>query len=106
MRGITLRRIKTDIIDGKPILSLPPRHERIIILAFQPAERELYNKIHQKGREIFENIQLNGTADANFANLLTAILRMRQACLHPSLVTYNENEFAPSKEYFLYRCPG
>lgn len=93
MRGITLRRVKTDLIDGKPILNLPARHERVVILELTPSERSLYDRIHQQGRKMFENLKSKGKVMSNFAMILKSILLMRQACLHPSLVKYEENMF-------------
>jgi SNF2 family DNA or RNA helicase len=93
MRGITLRRVKTDLIDGKPILSLPDRKERVVMLELTPSERNLYDRIHQQGRKMFENLKSKGTVMSNFAMILKSILLMRQACLHPSLVKYDENMF-------------
>ncbi|KAJ3303117.1 hypothetical protein HDV03_004196 [Kappamyces sp. JEL0829] len=86
MKSLTLRRTKDDMIDGKPILSLPPRHDEVRVLDLDADERELYDKVHQKGKAYFESQKAAGTVMKNYVTVLRAILLMRQACLHSSLV--------------------
>jgi SNF2 family DNA or RNA helicase len=100
MRGIALRRIKTDLIDGKPIVSLPPREERVIMLELNPSERVLYDRIHTRGKKIFEAIRVQGSIVFSYAKILKAILLMRQACLHPNLVKFDEDTLTEGN-YFL-----
>jgi SNF2 family DNA or RNA helicase len=90
MKGITLRRVKTDIVDGKPILVLPPKVDEIRYLVMNEKERQLYDKVHKAGKAMFESLKASGTVMKNYVNILRAILMMRQACLHPSLVKYQE----------------
>jgi SWI/SNF-related matrix-associated actin-dependent regulator of chromatin subfamily A3 len=90
MKGITLRRVKTDIVDGKPILVLPPKTDEIRYLVMNEKERQLYDKVHKAGKAMFESLKASGTVMKNYVNILRAILMMRQACLHPSLVKYQE----------------
>lgn len=43
MRHLALRRTKASVDkDGKPILSLPPNNQKIVHLAFDPAEHAFY----------------------------------------------------------------
>ena len=90
MKAITLRRVKTDVVDGKPILVLPPKTDEVRYLVMNEKERKLYDKVHQAGKAMFESLKASGTVMKNYVNILRAILMMRQACLHPSLVKYEE----------------
>jgi SNF2 family DNA or RNA helicase len=93
MKAITLRRTKSDKVDGKPILELPIKEEHTINLDLSLSERQLYNEIHKTGKEVFETLKRSGLVLAKFASLLKAILMMRQACLHRGMVKFNKDEF-------------
>ena len=55
MKSITLRRTKHQKVDGKPILSLPPRTEEIRLVELNEVERGLYNRIHEKAMKRYES---------------------------------------------------
>ncbi|EFJ05190.1 hypothetical protein SELMODRAFT_431801 [Selaginella moellendorffii] len=64
LKCIVLRRSKTSLIDGQPVLSLPPR---------------LYNnRIDEYSNE--------GTLQKNRFKILSMLLRLRQMCDHPALL--------------------
>ena len=85
MKAITLRRTKTLVIDGKPILDLPPKEDRCIKLVLPPKERELYTRIQAECHGVFTAMQNGNGSTMNYVHILEAILRMRQACSHPKL---------------------
>lgn len=87
MKLIALRRTKDQQIDGKPILILPSKIEETVLLTQSPTEREYYSKIHQVSKRYFESLVKSKTVLNNYVNLLEAILRMRQAATHRSLIT-------------------
>ncbi|KAJ2997893.1 hypothetical protein HDV02_005078 [Globomyces sp. JEL0801] len=91
MKGITLRRTKNDMVDGKPLISLPPRTEQTILLDLNNKERVMYDKIHSFGRKVFEGLRQKGNISNSFFQILNAILLMRQACLHPKLFNFDES---------------
>ncbi|KAI8896747.1 SNF2 family N-terminal domain-containing protein [Globomyces pollinis-pini] len=91
MKGITLRRTKNDMVDGKPLISLPPRTEQTILLDLNNKERVMYDKIHSFGRKVFEGLRQKGNISNRFFQILNAILLMRQACLHPKLFNFDES---------------
>jgi SNF2 family DNA or RNA helicase len=93
MKGITLRRVKTDQIDGKPILSLPDKDEKVILLELSDKDRVFYDKIHNAGKRVFDSLRAQGSVLTQYTMILKAILLMRQACLHPSLAKFDEDEF-------------
>ncbi|KWU44780.1 hypothetical protein RHOSPDRAFT_17334 [Rhodotorula sp. JG-1b] len=90
LQAVMLRRVKTQIINGRPLLQLPKRE---VIESKGPfldaTEAEFYAKIEQKTTDALkEQMKQNGADDRiNYVKMLTKLLRMRQACSHPSLVT-------------------
>ena len=96
MKGMTLRRVKTDTINGIPIISLPPKRETVRILSLDKEERTFYDKIHRAGKTLFNDLRDSGAVLKNYATILKAILLMRQACLHQSLPKFIESEFDTS----------
>eukprot|EP00842_Homolaphlyctis_polyrhiza_P000119 jgi/Hompol1/1107/HPOL_003168-RA len=98
MKAITLRRTKHQLLDGKPILELPPKHERIVMLELDDRERLLYTRIHDKAKRLFSQLEADGAVMRNYMHILEAILRMRQASVHPRLCSevkelLNSDEF-------------
>lgn len=92
MKGITLRRTKNDMIDGKPILSLPERYEEVRYLQLAADERETYDKVHRHGKMMFDIYKASETGEKSYMSILQAVLLMRQACLHLSLVKLDSIE--------------
>jgi superfamily II DNA or RNA helicase len=73
-----LRRLKKDVARD-----LPPRSDVVLTVELEEAERELYSAIHAaKSKEVIEALEGGGSVMA----ALEALLRLRQAACHPSLV--------------------
>ncbi|GAA6021740.1 hypothetical protein JCM11491_001399 [Sporobolomyces phaffii] len=88
---IMIRRTKTTTVNGKPILPLPKRIVEVVRLGFvDPEEASFYQAIEKK-MVLDYNKFLKG-ASIEYAQVLVRLLRMRQATLHPSLVTGNSVE--------------
>ena len=86
LSGIMLRRTKDTKIDGKPIFTLPPRNVNVVKTDFyDPEERIFYDKIQAKGVGTIGKYEKAGTIMNNITSILTASLRMRQACAHPHI---------------------
>lgn len=80
MKLLTLRRTKdTKGKDGKPILSLPPRSDRMHVLKLTPEEREVYDTFFNESQAEFKNMAQNEIM-RNYVNILQKILRLRQIC--------------------------
>lgn len=86
MKLITLRRIKTQVIDGRPIIDLPPKEDRVQILELNTQERAGYEMVRRKADSYFSDLQKKGLLLSNYVHVLEAILRMRQAASHQSLI--------------------
>jgi SNF2 family DNA or RNA helicase len=86
LKAIMLRRTKTSLIDGKPIITLPPKTEEIQHVVFDDDEKAFYNALEQKTQVQFNKYLKAGTVTKNYSNILVLLLRLRQACCHPHLI--------------------
>ncbi|KAG1244291.1 hypothetical protein G6F68_015506 [Rhizopus microsporus] len=87
MKAISLRRSKKAVIDGKPILDLPERNIHMTHIDFSEDEREHYHLVNSRAQARFSRFLRAGTIMKNYSSVLVLLLRLRQACLHPSLTT-------------------
>jgi SNF2 family DNA or RNA helicase len=87
IKAILLRRTKTSLIDGKPIINLPPKTEEIQHVVFSEEEQEFYNSLENKVQIQFNKYMRANTVGKNYSNVLVLLLRLRQACCHPHLIT-------------------
>lgn len=86
LRAILLRRTKTSLIDGKPIITLPPKTEEIQHVVFSPEEQDFYKALESKTQIQFNKYLRANTVGKNYSNVLVLLLRLRQACCHPHLI--------------------
>ena len=86
LRAVMLRRTKQSRIAGEPIVRLPPRTVVHCRRDFLPAEARAYARLQEEYRGKMEEFAAAGTVSSNYVNLLHMLLRMRQACNHPSMV--------------------
>ncbi|KAL6187256.1 hypothetical protein ACLB2K_043370 [Fragaria x ananassa] len=86
LRAIMLRRTKGTMIDGQPIINLPPKTINLSKVEFSVEERAFYTKLEADSRSQFKAYAAAGTVNQNYANILLMLLRLRQACDHPLLV--------------------
>jgi SNF2 family DNA or RNA helicase len=88
LKAILLRRTKTSQIDGKPIISLPPKTEEITHVVFSKDEQDYYNSLESRTQIQFNKYLKagNGQIGKNYSNVLVLLLRLRQCCCHPHLI--------------------
>nr|GEV87147.1 helicase, C-terminal [Tanacetum cinerariifolium] len=86
LKTIMLRRTKATLLDGEPIICLPPKTINLKKVDFTPEEREFYCRLEADSRAQFEEYAAAGTVKQNYVNILLMLLRLRQACDHPLLV--------------------
>ena len=96
IKAILLRRTKTSLIDGKPIINLPPKTEEIQHVVFSEEEQKFYSALESKTQIQFNKYLRAGTVGKNYSNVLVLLLRLRQACCHPHLIT--DLEEAPAAQ--------
>ncbi|KAH9034929.1 SNF2 family N-terminal domain-containing protein [Lactarius hengduanensis] len=91
LRAVMLRRHKTDVLNGKPLIELPERHLSIVPCEFDEDEREFYFALENKIDEAMQKFVKNDEVMKNYTNVMVLLLRLRQACNHPSLVSKDYN---------------
>jgi SNF2 family DNA or RNA helicase len=95
LKAILLRRVKTSLIDGNPIITLPKKTEEIQHVVFSEDERAFYSALESKTRIQFNKYLKTNTVGKNYSNILVLLLRLRQACCHPHLI-HDFEEVAPA----------
>ncbi|KAL4585563.1 hypothetical protein LXL04_010186 [Taraxacum kok-saghyz] len=86
LKTIMLRRTKATLLDGEPIINLPPKTINLKKVDFTPEERDFYCRLEAESRAQFAEYETAGTVKQNYVNILLMLLRLRQACDHPLLV--------------------
>ncbi|KAL4278546.1 hypothetical protein GQ457_03G005150 [Hibiscus cannabinus] len=86
LKTVMLRRTKATLIDGEPIIKLPPKSIHMSRVDFTAEERDFYTQLEADSRSLFKEYAAAGTVNQNYANILLMLLRLRQACDHPLLV--------------------
>ncbi|ORY91570.1 SNF2 family N-terminal domain-domain-containing protein [Leucosporidium creatinivorum] len=87
LESILLRREKKMLDrDGKPIVSLPPKHVDIKYLEFTKEEREIYDALYKNAKSQFLGYAQEGTVLQHVTAIFSILMRLRQAVLHPQLV--------------------
>ncbi|CAN0912887.1 Helicase-like transcription factor CHR28 [Linum grandiflorum] len=74
------------MIDGEPIIILPPKSIELKRVEFTDDERCFYSRLESDSRAQFKEYAAAGTLKKNYVNILLMLLRLRQACDHPLLV--------------------
>lgn len=92
LKAIMLRRVKGSLIDGKPIIVLPPKTEEIQHVVFNEDEQSFYQALETKTQVQFNKYMRAGTVGKNYSNILVLLLRLRQCCCHPHLITHFDTE--------------
>ncbi|RHZ54205.1 hypothetical protein CDV55_100066 [Aspergillus turcosus] len=87
LKAVLLRRTKTSKIDGEPILRLPPRVSEKVHAVFSEDEQAIYDALESKTQIQFNKYLRANSVGRNYSNILVLLLRLRQACCHPHLMT-------------------
>lgn len=86
---VLYRRNKDSKIDGKPILNLPAKHMHPLFSVMDEEEMEYYRNL-ESGIQSKAKRLMNTKARGMSSNILTLLLRLRQACIHSFLVEIGE----------------
>jgi SNF2 family DNA or RNA helicase len=73
-----LRRRKTDVLNGKPLIELPERHLSIVPCEFDKDECEFYFALENKIDEAMQKFVKSGEVMKNYTNVMVLLLRLRQ----------------------------
>ncbi|XP_068740295.1 helicase-like transcription factor isoform X2 [Montipora capricornis] len=85
LKHISIRRLKSDQDEGKPLVKLPPRTVVIQEVELSGEERALYDAMQNHGQLVIGRYLQNGMVLKKYAHCFAILMRLRQLCLHPSL---------------------
>ncbi|KXX74531.1 ATP-dependent helicase ULS1 [Madurella mycetomatis] len=89
LKAIMLRRMKSSMIDGKPILTLPEKTESSVYAVFSEDEQQYYRDVESRTQVLFNKYLRAGTVGKDYSSILVLLLRLRQACCHPHLMDFD-----------------
>ncbi|KAI1142039.1 hypothetical protein F5Y05DRAFT_213007 [Hypoxylon sp. FL0543] len=85
-RTMTLRRTKTSMLDGKPIIELPELVREVAVAEFNEEQGAFYAALEQRQQLKVNEFTKAGTLMRRYTYVLVLLLRLRQACCHPHLI--------------------
>ncbi|XP_029350420.1 helicase-like transcription factor isoform X1 [Echeneis naucrates] len=86
VKCITLRRTKSTVVNGRPLVSLPEKTVFVEQVELSQQEREEYELARNEGRNTISRYVAEGTVLRNYADVLAILMRLRQYCCHPDLL--------------------
>ena len=86
LKSIMLRRTKESLIDGHPIITIPPKRVERTEVVFSEDEEQFYTALQDRAALTFNRYMDRGTVQSNYTSMLVLLLRLRQACCHPHLI--------------------
>ncbi|KAI4522550.1 hypothetical protein K525DRAFT_255497 [Schizophyllum commune Loenen D] len=86
LKPLIMRRTKDSMLEGQPILRLPPKDIELVKMEFTPDERQIYDDIEQQTQVRINKYIAKGTLVKNYSFVLVLILRLRQLTCHPQLI--------------------
>ncbi|KAI3367556.1 hypothetical protein L3Q82_026400 [Scortum barcoo] len=86
VKCITLRRTKSSVVNGRPLVSLPKKTVCVEQVELSQPEREEYELARKEGRHTIGRYVAEGTVLRNYADVLAILMRLRQLCCHPDLL--------------------
>ncbi|MDH5641361.1 MAG: DEAD/DEAH box helicase, partial [Nitrospira sp.] len=99
-RPFILRRTKAEILQD-----LPPKIESETMLDLTDRQKALYQQTVAQVRSTIDDAYRTKTAGQAQFIALTAILKLRQVCLSPRLLTNREDEPSPKLSFLMERLP-
>lgn len=86
LKPLMIRRTKaTKGPDGKPLVELPPRRNKIVRIELSPEEKDFYRALFWKTKLEFDKFEKSNAVMFNITHVLQLIVRLRQALCHPIL---------------------
>lgn len=102
-----LRRTKSQKINGKLLLQLPPFESHTLSVTLSEREQKLYNIILRKSQDELQTIEIQkqNSIYAQYMAILELLLRLRQWVDHPYIYIQSKSEeFATNKANKVSRC--
>ncbi|CAB4055626.1 SMARCA3 [Lepeophtheirus salmonis] len=100
LTSICMRRVKNDRLNGKPLVKLPPRKFFERRVYFQGEDAKIHEVLRDEGFKFIEQLMMNGNLNRNFGHVFALVMKMRQYCCHPELLSMKFRE--KTEETFKY----
>lgn len=88
LKAVVLRRMKSSTVAGRPILQLPAKHEVTERVVFDQDQLDFYRALEEHAQIQFNRYVEKGEVGQNHAKALVLLLRLRQCCCSPQLITH------------------
>ncbi|KAF8749771.1 SNF2 family N-terminal domain [Rhizoctonia solani] len=79
LKKCLLRRTKNSKLEGKPLITLPPKTIDMEMLEFSPDERQVYQAVEARQQQTLNKFIRAGTVMKNYHLILVMLLRLRQS---------------------------
>lgn len=91
LTAIMMRRTKTSTLNGKPLIVLPEKTVKNVLVEMSGDEKVFYTDLESSVQKTARDL-LNGPQQKtrNFVGILSLLMRLRQACVHKFLVEVGE----------------
>lgn len=103
LKTILLRRTSSTIINGQPILQLPPLKIENVYLTFNDTEQRLYTAVNDQFRHQCSQYLGVGRSQPSVSRMLTLLRRLQQACCHPFLIPDLEDVISKAFDSDMHR---
>ncbi|CAO2043836.1 unnamed protein product [Urochloa humidicola] len=84
LRIVLLRRTKEMLLDGEPIIKIPPKTIQLSKIDFTKEERAFYLNLEESSRQTLK--ASDEFIKKNYVHILALLSQLRQACNHPFLL--------------------
>ncbi|KAJ8030290.1 Helicase-like transcription factor [Holothuria leucospilota] len=96
MEVLALRRTKTQKVDGKLLVELPPKTVVLQYVDLSEEERKVYDSMAKDGKLSVSKYFTSGKLLDHYGDVLAILLRLRQLCCHPSICAQAATKLATS----------
>ncbi|EAS04211.2 SNF2 family amine-terminal protein (macronuclear) [Tetrahymena thermophila SB210] len=88
LRPILLRRTKkSKYNDGSSIIKIPKKTQKILLIPFKKAERQIYDTLQRQSQKVLKNILIDKNQfSSNYLHIFSIMTKLRQMCDHSMLM--------------------
>ncbi|KAL4454357.1 hypothetical protein ABPG74_012314 [Tetrahymena malaccensis] len=88
LKPILLRRTKkSKYNDGSSIIKIPKKTQKILLIPFKKAERQIYDQLQYQSQKILKNILIDKKQfSSNYLHIFSIMTKLRQMCDHSLLM--------------------